>query len=167
MAMMDQRLIPFIEMLIELGMDWLAFELIEGVRRGQEPIEKEDALALARQKARTGSAEKFARNPGDSVVEDPLVGDNQLEWAARSVSERLEATLAEISASLCALDEMVASDREGQAKIAEHSAVLVLIDEEQDREVSRTQVEEAQGQLDGLRQSLETWLVSTQSDIDQ
>ena len=167
MAILDRRLIPFIEMLTELGIDWLAFELIEGIRRGQEPIEREDALALARQWVNTGNAEKFGRNPADSVEGEPLLGDIQLEWAAGYVNERLEATLAEMSASLGALDKIVSSGREGRAKTTEASPVLVLLNAEEDRQIGRTQVEEAQAQLPKLRQSLENWLASTSSELDQ
>ena len=49
MAILDRRLIPFIEMLAELGMDWLAFELMEGIRLGREPVAREDELARLRQ----------------------------------------------------------------------------------------------------------------------
>ena len=168
MAILDRRLTPIIEMLAELGMDWLAFELIEGVRRGQELVENEDALELARQwRRRTREAENFARNPEDSVEGEPLLGDAQLEWAAGYVHERLEATLAEMSASLGALDKIVVSGREPQTKTTEPSAVLVLLDAEEDRKVSRTQVEEAQAQLPKLSESLEAWLTSMRSDHSQ
>ena len=167
MAILDQRLIPLVEMLTELGIDWLAFELIEGVRRGQEPVEKEDTLVLARQRVSTGGAEKIAPNPEDSVVAKPLLGDSQLEWAANYVNERLEATLAAMSASLGTLDEIVASGRERQATTPEASVVLVLLDAEEDRRIGRTQVEEAQAQLPELRQSLTTWLASVRSDLEQ
>ena len=86
---------------------------------------------------------------------------------ARYVGERLEAVLAEVSASLGALDEIVASDREGQAKTAEVSTVLVLLDAGEVGKVGRTQVHEAQAHLAELRQSLESWLANTRLDLDQ
>ena len=168
MAILDRRLTPIIEMLTELGMDWLAFELIEGVRRDQEPVENEDALEIARHWGeRTREAEIFARNPEDSVEGEPLLSDAQLEWAARYIYERLEATLAEMSTSLDALDKIVVSGREPQTKSTEASSVLVLLDAEEDRNVSRTQVEEAQAQLPKLSESLEAWLTSMRSDHSQ
>ena len=167
MAILDRRLTPIIEMLAKLGMDWLAFELIEGVRRGQEPVENEDALELARRGVRVRDAEIFARNPGDGVEGEPLLDDAQLEWAARYIHERLEATLAEMSASLGALDKIVDSRREQQTKSTKASAVLVFLDAEEDRKVSRTQVEEAQAQLPKLNQSLKAWLTRTRSNHRQ
>ena len=47
MAILDPRLLPFIDMLAELGIDWLAFELVEGIRRGEERLEDKGALARA------------------------------------------------------------------------------------------------------------------------
>ncbi len=167
MAILDPRLIPFIEMLTELGLDWLAFELIEGVRRGQEPVETEAALALARQRVRTRDPEKFTHIPGDSVEGEPLLGDVQLEWTVRYVAERLNATLTEMSKSIDALDAIVASGRLGQTETTEASADLVLLDVEHERRSSRTQVEEARAQLPKLRHSLDNWLASTRSDHDQ
>ena len=55
MAILDPRLLPFIEVLAELGMDWLAFELVDGVRRGKEPVEDEAALRRARDRTRRAS----------------------------------------------------------------------------------------------------------------
>lgn len=167
MAILNQRLFPIIEMLVELGMDWLAFELIEGIRRGQEPQETEDAPKHARQETHTPGAEKFARSSGDSVDSEPLVGYAQLEWSVHYINERIEATLNEMSASLCALDKIASSAPEAQTETAESSAVLVLVNGEEEREVSQTQVIEAQAHLPKLRQSLENWLESTQSGLDR
>lgn len=49
MAILDARYLPFIEILTELGMDWLASDRIEGIPRGNEPLEDEHALAQARE----------------------------------------------------------------------------------------------------------------------
>ena len=173
MAILDRHLVSLVEMLTEVDMDWLAFELIEGVRRGREPVEEEGGLALARQRARKGKAEALEGEAGDDVLVEPLLGGSQLEWAARYVGERIEAILAEISASLGALDEIVVTDRDGQAKTAEVSTVLVLLDVGGVGgvggvgRVGRTQVEEAQAHLAELRQSLESWLANTGMDLDQ
>ena len=167
MAILDRRLIPFIEMLAELGMDWLAFELMEGIRLGREPLATEGELALVRQWARNGKAVTFEGDPEDGVLAEPLLGDSQLEWAVRYVSERLEAILAEMSASIGALDEIVASDGDRPAKTPEASTMLVLLDADEDRPVSVTEIEEAQAHLAQLRQSLEDWLANVRPDLDQ
>lgn len=173
MAILDPRLIPLIELLAELDLDWLAFELIEGVRRGREPSETKSALAIARRLSRISDPRKFKPNPTDRIEEEQplgvaqLVGDAQLVWAVSYVTERFEAALAEMSESLDALDEIVLSDRIGLVDATESSAVLVLLDGEEERKVDRTRVKEAQAQLPNLQQSLENWLTSTRSDNDQ
>lgn len=170
MAIVNPRLIPFIEMLAELGVDWLAAELIDGIRRGQEPTEEEDALAQARQRARAKQVEKISPAFRDSVAAEPLPGYRQLEWAADYVYARVEATLAEMSASISALDEIVASDSEGHVK-APASVNLVLRDgdanAEEGQSASRADVEAARAQLSDLRSALDAWLDSSQSDTDQ
>ena len=68
MAVLDPRLLPFIEMLAELGMDWLVFELVDGIRRGDEPAEDEYALTLARQQIEQLPADDLQRQASaDSV----------------------------------------------------------------------------------------------------
>jgi hypothetical protein len=63
MAILDRRLIPFIEMLADLGLDWLAFELIDGIRRGREPEESAKALMVARERVRAGEVKLVEREP--------------------------------------------------------------------------------------------------------
>ena len=167
MAVLDRRLIPFIEMLVELGMDWLAFELMEGIRLGREPVASEDELALVRQWAGHRKAVTVEGDPEDDTLAEPLLGDAQLEWAARYVDERLEAALEEMSASIGALDEIAASGRDRPAKPAEASTMLVLLDSEEDRPVGVTEIKEAQAHLAQLRQSLEDWLANALPDLDQ
>ena len=67
-------------MLTELGMDWLAFELIDGIRRGNEPVEDEHALARAGE--RTGHPTSREVHPHPSAAATPILGDDQLKWAA-------------------------------------------------------------------------------------
>lgn len=171
MAVVNPSLIPFIEMLAELGIDWLAVELFDGIRRGQEPMEEDDALAQSRPRARAKQVEELPPGFHDSVAAEPLVGHRQLEWAADYVYARVEATLAEMSASISALDEIVASDSEGQVRRTSASVTLVLRDgdanAEEGRSTSRTDVEAARAKLSELRSVLDAWLDSNQSDTDQ
>ena len=167
MAILDRRLIPFIEMLTELGIDWLAFELMEGIRLGRVSVENESELRLVPHWAGHGKAVTFEGDPEDGALAELLLGDSQLEWAARYVGERLEAVLAEMSASIGALDEIVASGRDRPAKIAEASTMLVLLNPDEDRPVGVTEIEEAQTHLAQLRQSLEDWLANSRPDLDQ
>ena len=169
MTVLNRDLIPFIEVLAELGIDWLGLELIDGIRRGQEPTEEEHALALARQQARTKQIDKTLSVPDDSVAGEPLLGHRQLEWAADYVHARLKATLAEMMASLDDLDQIVAPDSEEHVKATTASLILSLqgSDMEEDRSAGRPQVEAAWAQLSELRSALDSWLARNQSDTDQ
>ena len=169
MTVLNRDLIPFIEVLAELGIDWLGAELIDGIRRGQEPTEEEHALASARQRARAKQMDKTLPVLDDSVVGEPLVGHRQLKWAADYVYARLEATLAEMLASLDNLDQIVASDSEENVKATTASLILSLqgSDVEVYRSAGRPEVEAAWAQLSELRSALDSWLTRNQSDTDQ
>ena len=169
MAILDPRLLPFIEVLAELGMDWLAFELVDGVRRGKEPVEDEAALRRARDRTRRASdagedKEQFG-SPGGAAT--PLLGDDQLEWAARYVDERLRAALDQIAHSLDALDEIVAGldARPSDAPMA--TTRLVLRGDESAYTVGRAEVDGARVRLSALRVALDAWVLSERSDSRQ
>ena len=169
MAVLDPRLLPFIGMLAELGMDWLAFELVDGIRRGDEPVEDQHALARARQQTEQppgDDLERHARswpaNTDESAesVPTPILGDRQLQWAADYVLERLHATLAEMSQSLHALDEIVEEPEVTRPEASAAEPLLVVIDDGEERVVRRAQIEAAQERLPGLRKALKAWLRS-------
>ena len=165
MAILDSRLLPFIDMLAELGIDWLAFELFEGIRRGEELAEDEDALARARQRIGADDPEE----PGhDSSADDegrPFAADDQLEWVVQYVCVRLEATLAAMSDSLDAVDEIVGAPAEPpRSGDSQPSAVLMLLGDDEERADGRSQVESARGRLPELRQALDAWLDGERTD---
>ena len=176
MAILDPRLLPFIEMLADLGMDWLVFELVDGIRRGDEPEEDEEALALARQPTKRRPADDLERHAriwrtntdesGDSVPTS-ILGDRQLQWAADYVSERLHATLAEMSQSLRALDEIFKDPEVEQPEASAGETLLVLIDDGEEREVDRAKIEDAQERLLELRKALDAWRRSASPGLDQ
>ena len=166
LAILDPRLIPFFEMLTELGVDWLALEFLEGVQQGEDQVESERALDLARQRASGRGAAEPVQRSEPSVDTEPILGDAQLEWAARYVSDRLEAILGEMSESLDALDKIVLSRGEARAGSTKANSVLVLLDAEEDRQVDRSRVEAAQAQLPKLHQALESWLTDARPGQD-
>lgn len=165
MAILDPRLLPIIEVLAELGMDWLAFELVDGVRRGKEPVEDEAALRRARGRARRASdaGEDTERFGSPSGAATPLLGDEQLEWAARYVDERLHAALDQIAHSLDALDEIVAGldARPSDAPVA--TTRLVLRDDYSAGTVGRAEVDSARARLSALREALDAWVLHQRS----
>lgn len=166
MAILDPRLLPFIEVLAELGMDWLAFELVDGVRRGKEPLEDEAALRRARDRTQRASdagevTERFGLSGGAAI---PILGDDQLKWAARYVDERLRAALDQTARSLDALDEIVAGldARPSDAPVA--TTRLVLRGDDSVDTVSRADLDGARDRLDALRGALDAWILNERSD---
>lgn len=166
MAVLDPRLLPFIEMLAELGMDWLVFELVDGIRRGDEPAEDEHALARARQQNEQFPADDLERharvwrtNTDESADSVPtsILGERQLQWAADYVFERLRDTLDEMSQSLHALDEIFEDPEMGQPVAFAAEPSLVLIDDGEERVVRRAQIKAAQAFLPELRKALDVW----------
>lgn len=167
MAILDRRLLQFIEILTEIGMDWLAFELIEGVRRGREPTETEEILALARDPTRTEHLEDLIHGASDAVEVQPILGDAQLDWAVEYVGQRLEAILAEMAASFGALDALIASGDDTRKESHPGETVLVLFSADEERKVDQNLVKEAQARLPTLQQSLRDWLTSAKSGLDR
>ncbi|MCY4597706.1 MAG: hypothetical protein OXC19_23260 [Bryobacterales bacterium] len=164
MAILNQHLVPLIELLTELGIDWLAFELIEGIRRGEEPLEDERTLALARYRAGTQHREETVEHAWAAYEPQPIPDVSQSEWAARYVFDRLGATLAEMTHSLDVLDEIVDDRNVKQPPGSRSSAVLVLLDGGEECAVGRARIEAAQARLPELREALDAWVVRARSE---
>lgn len=106
MAVLDPRLLPLLETLTAAGANWLVFEIVDGVRRGREPLEPEELLQAAREKVR--SRQFSDRLSADiPVMADPIHGDDQIVWAANYVAARLDGALAELDEA-CAMIEAIA-----------------------------------------------------------
>jgi hypothetical protein len=149
-------------------LDWLAFELIEGIRLGRSPDESEDALAAARQSVRSNAQPK-ARGEPYVVLEEPkpIPADAQVEWVAAYVEERLDAALEQLQASLETLDFIIEETIERQdpqdlsaqaSRKTEQDVTLVLLDIEGDRKSSRDDVAGARDNLSTLRVALAEWM---------
>ena len=159
MAVLEPRLLPLIEILVELGLDWLAVELVEGLQRGEEPVDDESALALARMRAQKRiddrkASEQYGSSSGGVTL---LQGVDQLQWAAQYVDKRLRSALDQTSHSLDALDQIAAAD----------AIELVLRTDEQKDTVDRAGLDHARAHLSRLSEALEAWVRSAASDLDQ
>ena len=160
MAILDRRLIPLIDALPEAGADWLVFELIEGIRRGFEETEGEDALAQVRANVRTGVSPKKGEEPRiDASVSVPISGDDEIEWAVKHVSARIETTLAEMTASLISLDAIVNGyDVESARGVKTgFKAAIVLLDDDNIFEANFANVVEGRDAAAKLSIALANW----------
>lgn len=108
MAVLDPRILQLVETLVAAQMDWLAFELVEGIQLGRVPVESEDTLLAARQDIRTL---KPPTSPDRVLVSleaaKRLEGDDQIEWAAGYVASRIETSIQELRAATGNLDAVL------------------------------------------------------------
>jgi hypothetical protein len=133
-------------------MDWVAFELVNGVARGRLPEESEDALARARQLA---SSPVEAEVPFEEVKlaaePEPILGDDQLRWAVAYIDSRLADTIDALERSFIHLQAIDRSaDGEVGARLIQ-PLTLVLVDGEQSYEVAQAGTRAARNGLELLR----------------
>jgi hypothetical protein len=162
MAILDPRLVALIETLVAEGADWLAFELIDGIRGGRESEESEDALASARERVRLGEQER--REPTLSVEPTmPILGDDQIIWAATYVSQRLDSALNDLVDASDALNEIAAEPSsepergEDQHLQGPPAPIRIVINDEEVLTASRSDIEMARDAMAGLRSALDDW----------
>ncbi len=167
MAILDSRVLELIETLVAARLDWLAFELIEGIRFGRSPEEPEEALAAARQSIRSNAQPKARGEPQGLLMEPrPIPAGEQVDWAAAYIEERLEAALEQMQASIDTLDFIVEMTTEpndpqelaaGTSAKTEQGMTLVLLDIEGDRKSSREDIAGARDDIPALRAALAEW----------
>ena len=167
MATLDPPLLELVETLVAARLDWLAFELIEGIQAGRPPEEPEEALAAARESIR-GNAQPRARGEPQAILVEanPILPDEQIEWAAAYVEERLGEALEQLQTSIDTLDFVVEgtterSDLAGAAAqstdTSEPRAIAVLLDFEGDRKSGLEDVAGARTGLPTLHTALTVW----------
>lgn len=108
MAVLDPRVLTLLETLAGIGADCLAFEFVDSVRHGREPLEPEELLQAARERVR--SPQLSVRLSADiPVFADPFPGDDQIAWAAHYVAAHLDGILAHLDEG-CTMIEAVADN---------------------------------------------------------
>ena len=156
-------------MTAELGMDWLAFELVEGVRRGDEPPEDGFTLRGIRERANGPSdvLENTERFPSPVGPATPFLGDDRLEWAVRYVGERPRAALDEMACSLDTLDEIVSGVDARPSVAPIPTTRLILRSDDRVDSVDRAKVEGTRGRLSTLQGALDSWLLNERTNPQQ
>ncbi|MEW6437785.1 MAG: hypothetical protein AB1508_11545 [Pseudomonadota bacterium] len=167
MATPDLRLLPLIESIIAAGADWLAFEIVEGLRLGFMPEETEDFLRDIRADVRTATQIelKSIAPRYESDMSEPIDGDVQIEWAIRYVTKRLSDALSMLDVSIGALNEIVSTGVEDGPRListAEYSGISVQIDNDETFS-SQYSLEEARTALISLDSALRVWRRSVRS----
>lgn len=158
MAVLNPRLLELIETLTAARLDWLAFELIEGVRAGHPADEPGEARTEAGESIGSNTqANALAQPPAIAAETIPIPPDEQIEWAADYVGARLTETLEQLQSSLHMLDDIVEGTTEATAASMPR-AVVVLRDLEGGRECRSGDITGARDSLPTLRAALKEWI---------
>ena len=167
MTVLDTRLLPLLETLVGAGADWLAFEIVDGVRRGREPLEPEELLRAAREKVRSRrlSDRLSAEIP---VLSEPILGDDQIVWAANYVWTRLDSALADLDEGWARIEAVAENSgdtfRQDDPAFSKHPGApveIALIGQEGDP-VDRGSIGAAREGLKSLRDALARWSFEVQ-----
>ena len=144
MATIDKRLIPLIEALTAEDAGWLAFEFLDGLRQGRVLEETNEELRMTRQAVRshnwqTRHSEKPVFPPPPA---EPIIGDEQIDWAVDYVSNRFAQVLSMLDATFEQLDTILFNDAhaEGQpssAGMREGVTIVLITDDEERLSMSR------------------------------
>jgi hypothetical protein len=162
MATIDPRLLPLIETLVGSGADWLAFEILDGIRSGRPEEDSEEEVREAHRAVR--SFRRHKTSPPEikvrKTVVEPLVGDEQIDFAATYVIDRISQAIEMTRASLQQLNR-IASRSETRLEPAEADSeraagIHIRL---QDSEIvsSQSQADEALNRLPELRKVLLEW----------
>ena len=168
MALLDTRLLPLIEALVVADADWLAFEVLEGVRQGKVTEEPAEDLEDTRHAVRSAerqtrhSQERDFLTPG-SV---PIVGDEQVAWAVDYVGRRMSDVVLMIDSALHGLDLVVSGTPHDGPSLhtgADQSVTLVLQTEGSAIGVRRNDLANARVMISRLQEALLVWAASTRN----
>lgn len=170
MAILDARLLPLIEALAVVDADWLAFEILDGLRLGQVAEESRDNLQSTRNAVRSVKrparrSEEWALLPSSAAV--PILGEEQIDWAANYVAKRISDAVLMLQAGLDQLEEIVSGtqplDRSPSASAEKVGITLVLQTDDQGLSVSRDDAANATAALLRLHEALRAWVASTRN----
>lgn len=166
MALLHPRLFDLFETLRASQLDWLIFELMDGIQAGRRPRESPDNLARARRDVRSDRSYEFSFPPVSDAT--PIPGDEQIEWAVQYVANRLDATLAELSRSADNLDAILNGDGAKSASIAKRppgEIIVELSDSDGGRKLGRDNILAASSELPSLRKALEGWSAQVRGQV--
>lgn len=168
MAVLDPRLLPLLETLAVSGADWLVFEIVDGVRRGREPEEPEELLQAARENVRLRQPERGLSLEIPKRGE-PILGDDQIAWAADYVLTRLQGALADLDAG-CAMIETIADDATRRSEMdgssptkTEDIIPVTVVVQGNDSPIERRSIAAAETGIPALRDALAAWSLQARS----
>lgn len=167
MATLDTRLLPLIEALAVADATWLAFEILDGLRLGK--VAEETRADLQSTRAAVRSAERPTRRSEERALPPPaavpIVGDEQIDWAADYVSKRMSDAVFMLQEALDQLEGIISGtptlDGAPSASAATEGVTLVLQAHDEGFSVRRSEAADARNTLPKLQEALLAWVAST------
>ena len=168
MAIIDPRLLPLIETLVAADVDWLAFEILEGVQVGEVLEESFEKLRLTQERVRSTKRLSLKEHGAEesvlTPVSNPRTGNAQLLWAARYINQRLWDAVSMVSASFDQIEVILSTlaPKAAPPSPVIHGAVTVVLQQPDEREatLSRNGAGAARAGLEQLQLALNAWLES-------
>lgn len=159
--LLEPRLYPLLETLTRAGLDWLAQEIVSGALAGTVKEEAPETLQAARrivfrryQESASLVQVKFFEERAEAFS-----GEEQIDWAAQHVAQRLEEVLEMFRNSIDRLDEL--TQRQRPEELLSHRGakiVLVLTDGDAVETIDRAQVTAAIKGVGELKDALNAWV---------
>lgn len=161
MAPPDPRLLQLTTVLTEAGLDWLALELLQGVRDGLLPEESVDDLERGQSAARSGKVLEHAEDLRAPAVADPqdFHGEAQLDWARDYVLARLSDASEMVATSLEQLNAIALPERSFTAGVNPRTGLAVELQIGEGGEVVNIiDMDRVHADLAILRDALNVWI---------
>ncbi len=157
MAQIDFRLQPLFAVLNEAGYDWIVSEILDTLRQGRPRLASESELESVRAKIdqQDESAEKISPV---LEVEEPIIGDDQIDFVIELVKGRFENVTEMLDESMKNLRfiKMHSGMPAAEPKIA------FQVDEEV-RSITLEATTELSRSIDRLNEAIESWAASVRT----
>jgi len=162
MATIDPRLIELVDTLVAAGADWLAFEILGGIRSGRPGEESDNRDREMHASLRSWKDDKSSEpetRKGEAVAK-PIEGDDQIEFAASYVVGRITEAIEMTSMSLESLNRISAKSSEQSSEVDSGPQVAITLGlEDSEFRFTQDQAEQLRRLLPKLRSSLSEWSV--------
>jgi hypothetical protein len=169
MAVIDARLLPLIETLAGAGADWLAFELFDGIHLGRTPEDSDEETHRARLAVREFRKEEHLPEEPDlrTTAATPIVGDEQIDWAAAYVVDRISDSIGMLEASLNNLESIASKGGDSRlisdGESLQSQGVVAIRMERDEIVIRRTQIDKGIANLSALKAALSSWAESVKA----
>jgi hypothetical protein len=160
MSSRDPRLIPLIDTLNDVGLDWIAREIVAVIREGLLDGVGRDELSEVQSKVRNArTASQLDQRASQTPTPLRLEGDDQIRWARGYISERIGGAIAMADASLSNLSAIVGVNPElhGDLSFSDSQVSIVLAVDDRRTTISLSANQEATAALNSLNEWLTAW----------